>query len=140
MKKAHIALLFAIGIAIMYIVSISGNYSSYANFDKAAANEGKVYQVVGELNKERGIYYEPTKDPNYFSFYMIDKDGKENKVVYPGPPPPDFERSEDVVLNGMMEESGEFIATKILLKCPSKYEDGKFEEKEYETKSYQAKT
>lgn len=140
MKKGHIALLFAIGIAIMYIVSVSGNYSSYAGFDTVAANEGKVYQIIGFLNKDKEIYYEPTKDPNYFSFYLKDKStGREEKVIYPGPPPPDFERSEEVVLNGKME-NGSFVATKILLKCPSKYEDGKFEEKEYEVKSYQANT
>lgn len=126
-------------VAIVYIVSTSGNYSSYAGFDKASQNEGKIYQVVGLLNKDKKIHYDPLKDPNYFSFFLIDKEGKENKVVYPGPPPPDFERSEDVVLNGAMA-GDEFHATKILLKCPSKYEDGKFEEKEYEVKEYKAQT
>ena len=135
MKSSHIFLLFLIAAAVMYIVSTSGNYSSYAGFEKATANEGTVFQLVGVLNKDKEIEYEPEKNPNYFSFYLIDKQGNEGKVVYHGPPPPDFERSEDVVLNGKMNND-EFIASKILLKCPSKYEDGEFEQKEYEVKEY----
>ena len=134
MKKSHIVLLFLIGTAIMYIISTSGDYSTYADFDMAAANEGKVYQVIGQLEDKESIFYEPTKNPNFFSFMLTDKSGEEHKVIYHGPPPPDFERSEDVVLNGKME-NGQFIATKILLKCPSKYEDGKFEVNEYEAAS-----
>ncbi len=139
MKKSHIALLFLIGAAIMYIISTSGNYSSYAGFDKAASNEGTIFQLVGHLNKDKELVYNPEIDPNYFAFYLKDKSGKEGKVVYHGPPPPDFERSEDIVLNGMMQ-GDEFIATKILLKCPSKYEDGKLEQKEYEVKEYTSQT
>jgi cytochrome c-type biogenesis protein CcmE len=36
--------------------------------------------------------------------------------------PPDFTRSEKVVVIGSYRE-GTFVATKILLKCPSKYQD-----------------
>ncbi len=136
MKNSHIVALIAIAISIMYIISVSGNYSSYANFEMAAHQSGKEFQVVGFLNKEKALYYEPTKDPNYFSFYMLDKKGNEQKVVYRGAKPADFERSEEVVLTGQMNEN-EFLASKILLKCPSKYNDGSsgpLEEKVYEAK------
>lgn len=36
--------------------------------------------------------------------------------------PQDFERSEQVVLTGKMD-GDEFVATEILMKCPSKYKD-----------------
>jgi len=38
--------------------------------------------------------------------------------------PPDFLRSEKVVVNGNYQNS-QFIAKKILLKCPSKYQEQK---------------
>ena len=79
--------------------------------------------------------YQPEKNPNYFSFSMIDKEGEKQKVIFHGPPPADFERSEDVVINGKAE-NGQFIATKILLKCPSKYEDGKMEEQSFEAQGW----
>jgi cytochrome c-type biogenesis protein CcmE len=36
--------------------------------------------------------------------------------------PQDFERSEQIVLTGKMK-GDEFVATDILMKCPSKYKD-----------------
>lgn len=135
MKNSHIVALIAIAISIMYIVSVSGNYSSYANFEMASQKAGTEFQVVGFLNKEKELYYEPRKDPNYFTFFMLDKKGKEQKVVYRGAKPADFERSEDIVLTGQMQ-GDEFLASKILLKCPSKYNDGSsgpLEEKVYES-------
>ena len=131
MKKNQIALLFVIGAAIAFIISTGGDYSRYTDFEAAFQNEGKVYQVIGQLDKTVDIMYQPEKNPNYFSFSMIDKEGEKQKVIFHGPPPADFERSEDVVINGKAE-NGQFIATKILLKCPSKYEDGKMEEQSFE--------
>ncbi|MBK8443127.1 MAG: cytochrome c maturation protein CcmE [Sphingobacteriales bacterium] len=132
MKKLHIFLLLLIGLCITYIISTSGNYSSYADFGSASSADGKEFQIVGNLNKSKTLYYEPSKDPNYFSFYMYDKKGKEMKVVYKGAQPADFERSEDIVLTGKVQ-GDEFIASKILLKCPSKYNDGKLETREFES-------
>jgi cytochrome c-type biogenesis protein CcmE len=54
---------------------------------------------------------------------MIDEAGEEKKVVYRAPEPADFERSEKIVIIGNI--NGEvFEADKILLKCPSKYNEG----------------
>ncbi len=59
---------------------------------------------------------------NYFAFYMRDNQGLESKVVFNGSKPQDFERSEQIVLTGKMI-GNEFHASKILMKCPSKYEE-----------------
>jgi len=139
MKTLHIIALLIIGVAIMGIVMASGSYSTYATFAKAASNAGKFYQVNGYLCEDKQLYYEPQKDPNYFSFCMKDKSGSERTVVYKGMKPQDFERSEEVVLQGSWEGE-EFLASKILLKCPSKYNDGTFKEGEYEMKEYEANT
>ena len=46
--------------------------------------------------------------------------GEEKKVIFNGTKPRDFERSEQIVLTGKIEGE-EFKASKILMKCPSKY-------------------
>lgn len=120
MKKSYIAALLIIGILMGYIISTSANYSTYESFATAQSNNGKQFQVVGKLAKDRPMEYNPQKDPNRFSFYMVDSQGETRQVIYAGTKPQDFEKSEQIVLTGKM--NGEvFEASKVLLKCPSKY-------------------
>jgi cytochrome c-type biogenesis protein CcmE len=65
--------------------------------------------------------YDPQKDPNYFEFYASDTTGMEKKVVYRNAKPQDLEKTDKVVLIGY-SRNGNFEATEILKKCPSKYE------------------
>ena len=123
MKKTHIIAIVVIAVAIGAIISTVSDAATYANFATAEQFPGKEFQVVGELNKEKDITYNPEANANEFSFYMVDKEGMEHKVVFNGAKPQDFERSEQVVITGSLE--GEvFYADKILMKCPSKYNDG----------------
>ena len=80
-------------------------------------------RLLEKLNKEKQIAYAPEINANQFSFHMIDQNGTEKKVVFNGAKPQDFERSEQVVITGSFEGE-EFHADKILMKCPSKYQDG----------------
>lgn len=130
MKKTHIAALLVIAVAIVGILSISSDYSSYANFAKASANPNQEYRVIGYLNENKDMLYEPQTDPNYFEFQLVDKDGREETVVFYGSKPRDFDRSEEVVLTGTMENET-FVASKILLKCPSKYIEDEIEIQEF---------
>ena len=84
------------------------------------------FTVIGELNKAKEIIYEPEVDANLFSFYVVDKEGAEQKIIFHGTKPQDFERSEQITIQGKMIDDA-FICTKILMKCPSKYNDGKEE-------------
>jgi len=131
MKKTHIAMLLVIGAAIMLLISSSDNYSRYVDFAEAMEFPGTEFQLIGVLEKDKAMTYDPVKDPNYFSFFLNDEAGVQKKVVYLGAKPADFERSEDIVLTGSMN-GDEFHASKILLKCPSKYNDGEIEVKEFE--------
>jgi len=119
MKKGSILGIVIIAIAIAMIISIYTDSSTYATFTDAQKTESEIH-VVGELNKTKQLYYNPTENANYFAFYMLDHDGTECKVVFNGSKPQDFERSEQIVLTGKMV-GGEFHASKILMKCPSKY-------------------
>lgn len=133
MKKSSIIGIIGIAIAVAVLISIYTSSSSYGNFTDARQS-GSSLQVVGHLVKNKALYYDPTKDANYFSFYMTDKKGEECKVVFDGTKPQDFERSEEIVLTGQME-GNQFHASKILTKCPSKYTQDKVEFKESKGKS-----
>lgn len=122
MKKIHIILIVIIAVAIGAIISTISDSSTYANFNMAELNPNKEFHVVGMLNKEKEMSYDPHANANMFTFYMMDNDGKEKKVIFNGTKPQDFERSEQIVITGKYTGE-EFIASKILMKCPSKYED-----------------
>jgi len=125
MKKSSIFGLVVIAIAIAVIICVYSNSSTYGSFTEAKQT-GSELQVVGHLDKKKELFYDATKDANYFSFYMTDNKGAECKVIYPGTKPQDFERSENIVLTGQMV-GREFHASKILMKCPSKYTQDKVE-------------
>jgi len=77
---------------------------------------------MGYWEKSKGTYYDAVKDANHFSFYMKDEKGEIRQVIYNGTKPQDFEKSEKLVLIGKMDKD-KFYASKILMKCPSKYND-----------------
>lgn len=131
MKLSYIAAIVVIAAAIGIIIATAGDASTYATFDEAyqlASNGNRTsIHVVGELKKdEQGdiVGLETGEDKVSFSFILIDESGKEQKVMYNEPMPPDFTRSEKVVVIGRYQQDT-FVASKILLKCPSKYQDQK---------------
>jgi cytochrome c-type biogenesis protein CcmE len=131
MKKSHIIALVVIAVAIAIIMTTTQEASSYVTFGQAAqmasAGNHKSIHVVGGLKKDDGghiIGMEKSADMLAFSFILVDDDGKEQKVYYNEPMPPDFTKSEKVVVIGHYQ-ADIFIAEKILLKCPSKYQDDK---------------
>jgi cytochrome c-type biogenesis protein CcmE len=125
MKKSSIFGLVVIAIAIAVIISVYANSSTYGSFTDARNTDSELH-VVGHLDKKKELLYDATKNANYFSFYMTDNKGAECKVVFSGTKPQDFERSEQIVLTGQMQGK-EFRASKILMKCPSKYTQDKVE-------------
>ena len=122
MKLIHIVAIIAIVVGIGVLVSASNDMATYSTFEDAFEHPGQKFKVVGELAKDKEMYYNPEENANYFTFYMKDNEGHEEKVVLRKAKPQDFERSEQIVLTGKVEE-GQFIATDMLMKCPSKYKD-----------------
>jgi len=121
MKSIHIVAFGMIIIAVVLLITASGDMSTYSTFADADRASKKV-KVVALLSKDKEMYYNPEEDPNFFSFYARDLDGHERKVVLLGARPRDFELSEQIVITGKMKE-GAFVASDLLLKCPSKYKD-----------------
>lgn len=129
MKKTHILAIAVIAIAIGIIMSAAGDASVYVSFkearERAAEGNTTKVHVVGRLPRDNqknimGLEYNPTLDPNYFAFTLVDTNRIAQRVIYFNPKPQDFDKSEQVVITGAMRNDI-FVADKILLKCPSKY-------------------
>jgi len=121
MKKIYIIGIVMIAAAIGILTTAAEDMSTYATF-REATQKGERVKIAGQLAKDKEMYYKPEKDPNYFSFYLRDSKGEERKVVLLAAKPQDFELSEQLVLTGQMQ-GNEFVATDMLMKCPSKYKD-----------------
>jgi cytochrome c-type biogenesis protein CcmE len=121
MKRIYIIAAVMVAVAIGLFVSASEDLSEYGNFDDARRS-GERVKIAGQLAKDKAMVYDPQKDPNHFSFYLRDAEGTEQKVVLLQPKPQDFELSEQIVLTGRMTDDA-FVATDVLMKCPSKYKD-----------------
>jgi cytochrome c-type biogenesis protein CcmE len=124
MKKLHIIGIIIIALAIGLIFVSLKNTSTYADFTEAIANPGTEYHVVGKLDKNMPQLYEPKINADEFIFTMTDNKGISKQVVLHKSKPQDFEKSEQIVLIGKMKGEA-FHANDILMKCPSKYNDGK---------------
>ena len=121
MKRIHIISIVLIAVAVGLLIMASDDLSSYGSFRDAKSTTGKV-KIAGQLSKDKEMMYNPEVDPNYFSFYMTDQYGDEHQVVLLSAKPTDFEMSEQIVVTGKWDD-GTFVASDILLKCPSKYKD-----------------
>ena len=121
MKRIHIISIILILGAVALLISASGDMSTYSTFSDAQRSEKKV-KIAGQLAKDKDMVYNPDKDQNHFSFFLSDQDGKVEQVVLLAPKPQDFELSEQVVVTGKWKED-QFVASSVLLKCPSKYKN-----------------
>ncbi|MEO9870181.1 cytochrome c maturation protein CcmE domain-containing protein [Ekhidna sp.] len=129
MKTKYIGAIVIIGIAIAIIISMAGDASTYVTFGEAKKLSEKGFKksihVVGELPKTASgeiVGIEESPDKLSFKFEMIDENGVQQQVLHANPVPTDFIRSEQVVIVGSYQ-GDKFVAEKILLKCPSKYQE-----------------
>ena len=129
MKSKYIITILLIAISIIIVISMAGDASTYVTFQEAKnLNEKglkKSIHVIGSLPKSVDgavLGIKEGGDKLTFSFEMIDEQGFKQKVLHLNPIPVDFIRSEQVVIVGKYHGES-FIADKILLKCPSKYQD-----------------
>ena len=124
MKKSHIIAIVIIALAIGAILTTLSDSSTYASFKIASEHPHKAFHVVGKLNKEKPQEYNPQVDADLFSFYLVDNEGAEKKVKLHKAKPQDFDKSEQIVVVGKMNDE-QFEASDVLMKCPSKYNNPK---------------
>lgn len=129
MKTKYIATIVIIAIAITIVISMAGDASSYVSFSEAKELSEKGFKksihVVGELPKTTSgeiVGIQESPDKLSFKFQLVDENGFKQQVLHANPVPTDFTKSEQVVIVGAYNGDN-FIAEKILLKCPSKYQE-----------------
>ncbi len=129
MKNKYIGAIVIIALSITIIVLMVGDASTYVTFKEAKKLSKKGFKksihVVGKLPKSsfgKVIGIQESPDKLSFKFEMIDENGWKQKVLYAEPIPTDFSKSEQVVIVGSYKGE-KFVADKILLKCPSKYQE-----------------
>ena len=121
MKKSYIIGLVLILASVLIFINASKDVSTYGDFSMAGNSDEKI-KIVGMLSKDKPVDYDPEKAPNEMSFYLKDQKGVEKKVKLLKAKPQGFEMSEQIVLTGKMQDET-FVASEILMKCPSKYKN-----------------
>lgn len=103
---------------LMY--NFGNSISTYVNFEQASDRANS--HVVGTWDDSQAYGF--SRETMQFTFYMKDQDGNVRRVVYPRPKPNNFEEATQLVVIGEMRSNGVFHANDMLMKCPSKYNDG----------------
>jgi cytochrome c-type biogenesis protein CcmE len=113
-----------IGIVVIVIALIFGAMTfiesniEYMDFAKAEQLNKKV-EVKGKWVADKETQF--IASTSQFSFYMVDDNNKECKVILDGGKPNNFEIATEIVAKGRFKD-GYFHANEVLTKCPSKYE------------------
>ena len=120
-KIIPVLILALMAAEVIMLISASKDMSTYSTFSQVKRS-GDTAKVVGVLAKDKPMYYNAEENPNLFRFYMTDQQGEIHEVTLQAAKPQDFELSEQVVATGSFV-GDEFIASSILMKCPSKYKN-----------------
>ena len=114
-------LLFVVALVfvIVAIFALSDDmFSPYVPFEKAKASPGKLVQIIGSLDQSQKVIH-TEKD---YTFTLKEK-GDTIRVVHRDLKPMNFEHAEEAVVLGRYDTQNKiFVAEKVLVKCPSKYE------------------
>lgn len=93
----------------------------YVNVAEAMQEPGRPVHVAGEILHETA---RTRVAEGYFEFDLKDDAGQVMRVRHKGPKPANFDSAPKVSVSGQYEQEI-FMAEKILVKCPSKYESEK---------------
>jgi cytochrome c-type biogenesis protein CcmE len=118
MKKYRLICLAVIAGFIAYSVFVfQSSVTPYVTFAQAKSAQSAV-QVKGTLAAPRITL---TEDGRSTQFMLRDDAGEEVSVVYRGAKPEGLDEATGIVAIGKYS-NGQFLADKLLVKCPSKYQ------------------
>jgi cytochrome c-type biogenesis protein CcmE len=118
MKKYRLICLAVIAGFIAYSVFVfQSSVTPYVTFAQAKSAQSAV-QVKGTLAAPRITL---TEDGRATRFMLRDDAGEEVSVVYRGAKPEGLDEATGIVAIGKYS-NGQFLADKLLVKCPSKYQ------------------
>ncbi len=117
--KLVVGVVSIVAFTSLLMYNFGNSISSYVTFEQAAERSNS--HVVGTWDSSQAYGF--SRETMQFSFYMKDQDGIVRRVVYPRPKPNNFEEATQLVVIGEMRNNV-FHANDMLMKCPSKYNDG----------------
>lgn len=115
-------LLFASGLAYLCVAGFSETGVYFLNVAEAKATtpdklrQARIFGIVAPAGLEKNL--------DSVAFRLLDKDddGLHIPVIYSGLIPDTFKAGAEVIVEGGMNEGGDFIAKILMTKCPSKYQ------------------
>lgn len=122
MKKTQIVVILVVAVLVATIISMATGLSTSVGFKEAFEAPGTEFKVSGTLDRTQPVIYDPETDTEMTVFYMADKHDEIQKVYLRKAKPTGLEQSETIDLYGKVID-GEFHASEILMKCPSKYNE-----------------
>ncbi|WP_245867621.1 Cytochrome c-type biogenesis protein CcmE [Sporomusa silvacetica DSM 10669] len=118
MKVRHrIGLLIIIAFVAYSFIAFQTSLTPYVSFAQAKSSTGAV-QVRGVLATEKITV---TENGKTVTFLLRDETGEEVPVIYQGTKPEGLDQATSIVAVGKYQ-NGQFVAEKLLIKCPSKYQ------------------
>ena len=118
MKRRHMLLLFILVLFAGYAVwQFTSAVTPYVSIAQAQSAKSTV-QVKGLLDLGAR---NPHMENGFFVFGLQDEEGSSFEVRYKGSEPDNFAQAYHIVAIGKYRD-GAFYADKLLIKCPSKYE------------------
>jgi len=117
--KIVIGVLAIIGFTSLLMYNFGNSISTYTTFDEAV--DVRNAHIVGNWVDEKPYAF--VWEKQQFRFHMKDESGNIREVVYPKPKPNNFEQAEKLVVIGTLK-GNTFYADEMLMKCPSKYNNG----------------
>lgn len=122
MKKTHIIFIILIAVIVGTFIATFTGSSTSVTFDEAFENPGVEFKVSGTLDRTKPVLYDPQTNSELTIFHMRDKDDNVREVKLRKSKPTGIEQSESIDLYGTVVD-GEFVASEMLMKCPSKYNE-----------------
>lgn len=132
-------LVVLVGAFYMLVGSMFSGGTYFFTVDEAVAKSGS---LTDRAIRVKGIVHTGTYEvsPNQTEHrFKIEENGQLMAVYYKGPMPDVFTEGVEVVAEGRLGDDGTLVATEIVAKCPSKYEDGKVPEEMKKKLGVQAK-
>lgn len=122
MSRFNIVVILLVAVLLGTLFSVFTQNSESVVFARAFAEPGVEFKVSGTLDTDHPVVYDPETSVAETRFHMRDKDGEVHEVLLKEAKPTGLEQSESIDLYGKVED-GRFIATEMLMKCPSKYNE-----------------
>jgi cytochrome c-type biogenesis protein CcmE len=122
MKTVNIGLLVGIAVVAMIGVSVfafwgnAASASKYSTFNEAKKTGDNVHIIGKWVMQDRAV-----NGDNSFTFFMQDTTQQVTQVRFDDPMPGNFKEAAERFEVGGQFEGNVFVADRILMKCPSKY-------------------